>query len=177
MKIGVDIDNVISNTFLDLANYFNEFMGKSAESKDVVEVMRKEKLKMLAYWLITWKDKLLTKVSPIEESADLIKKWHKDHEIVLVTSRISIFNKQTKDWLKKHGIPYHELHHAKEKTKHKKAKGCRIFIEDNIDECEVLADYCEKVFLIDYPWNRRKHDKKNIVRVKGFKDISAHIDM
>jgi hypothetical protein len=173
MKIGIDIDNVISNTFSDLADYFNQFMGKSASPEEVVQVMRNEKLKMLMYWFVTWREKLLTKVAPIDGASEVITEWHKTHQILLVTSRLSLFNRQTKDWLKKHDVPFHELHHAKEKTKHKKAPNCDVFIEDNIEECEVLADYCETVLLVDQPWNRRTPSKSNIIRVKDWEEIRS----
>lgn len=102
MKIGIDIDNVIANTFVDLAAYFNQFMGKEFEP---------------------------------------------------------------------HEVPYHKLHHAKEKTKHTKISKPDIFIEDNLDECEILAEFCERVFLIDHPWNRREPNKKNIIRVKNWREL------
>ncbi len=175
MKIGIDIDNVIANTFHDLAVEFNRFMGKEYDPQEVVRVMRQDKWKMYGYWYKTWKDKLLSKVSPIVGAAEALKKWHPEHELVLVTSRLGLFNGQTKEWLAKHGIPYHELHHAKELTKHKKAPGCHVFLEDNIDECEVLADHCERVYLFDQPWNQRELKKNNIKRVKGWEDLENHI--
>jgi uncharacterized HAD superfamily protein len=173
MKIGIDIDNVIANTFIDLAMKFNQYMGKEMAAEEVVRVMRKEKFKMYGYWFVTWRDKLLTQVTPIAGASATLKKWHKDHHIVLVTSRQSMFNRQTKDWLKFHDMPYHELHHSKELKKHLKAPDCDIFLEDNIDECEVLADHVEKVYLFDQPWNRREHNKKNIHRVKGWEELRS----
>ena len=167
MKIGIDIDNVISNTFQDLAEYFNKFIGKTASAEEVVQIMRNEKIKMLFVWVKTWHEKVLTQIAPIDGAAETIKALYPDNKISLVTSRLSIFNRQTKSWLNMHKIPYHELHHAKEKSKHKKAPDCQVFIEDNIDECEVLAEHCERVFLMDHPWNRQK----NIIRVNNWKEI------
>lgn len=175
MKIGIDIDNVITNTFKDLADYFNDFFGIKASSEEVVRIMRKKKLKMWLYWFKSWNEKMMTKVTPIEGAIESIKALHLNHDISLITSRLSIFNSQTKEWLEKHGIPYHSLHHAKEKTKHKKAPGCDIFIEDNIDECEILADHCKKVFLLDQPWNKRAFSQKNIIRVNNWDEIIKHI--
>lgn len=171
MKIGIDIDNVIANTFVDLAAYFNQFMGKEFEPHEVQDVMRRERLKMWAYWFLTWREKLLSKVLPIEGAAQTISNWHKEHEISLVTSRHSVFNRETKGWLKKHGVPYHKLHHAKERTKHTKISNPDIFIEDNLDECEILAEFCERAFLMDHPWNRREPSKKNITRVHNWREL------
>lgn len=172
MKIGLDIDNVIANTFSELAVYFNRYMGRELAPPEVVEVMRRDKLKMAGYWFITWRDKLLTRLTPLAGARETINQWHLEHEIVLITSRMSVFNRQTKEWLDRHSIPYHQLHHAKEFNKYKKAGGCDIFVEDNLEECEVLADHCETVYLMDQPWNRRQPKRSNIVRVAGWHELA-----
>jgi uncharacterized HAD superfamily protein len=175
MKIGIDIDNVIANTFADLIPYYNRFMGYEAAPQEVVETMRKRKIKMLQYYFRAWRQRVMTKISLIDGAKETIQQWHPKHEISLITSRLSIFNRQTRSWLDQHSIPYHSLHHAKEKTKHLKADGCQVFIEDNFEECEILADHCERVFLFDYPWNRRPTEKDNIIRVKNWSEIARQI--
>jgi len=117
----------------------------------------------------------MSSVSLIEGAAKTIQSWHKDHKVSLVTSRTIIFHQQTKSWLKKQGIPYHELHHAKETTKHTKVTNCQLFIEDNLEEANVLANHCKKVFLFDQPWNRRPLKKPNIIRVASWREISKNI--
>jgi len=171
MKIGIDIDNVIANTFRDLLPHFNRFVGKEADPIEVIRMMREDKLKMLAYYFDAWRKRIMTRVTPMEGAAETIRDWHKQHAIKLITSRLTLFNRQTREWLHRHAVPYHELHHAKEKTKHTKAGGCHVFIEDNPDECEVLAHHCERVLLFDHPWNRREFSAKNIIRVKDWKEI------
>jgi len=171
MKIGIDIDNVIANTFADLIPHYERFMKQRSTPQQVIETMRRRKLKMLHYYFMSWQKRVMTTVGLIEGSAETIRQWHPDHQISLVTSRLRWFNRQTQEWLKKHNIPFDELHHAKEKSKHTKAKGCDLFIEDNVEECKILADYCERIFLFDHPWNRKELHKKNIIRVKDWQDI------
>ena len=175
MKIGIDIDNVIANTFRDLIPHFNRFIGRQADPHEVIRIMRQDKIKMLAYYFSAWKNRIMTRVSLIEGAAETIRDWHKKHNISLITSRLLLFKRQTKHWLNQHSIPYHELHHARERTKHRKADGCQVFIEDNLEECEVLADHCERVFLVDHPWNRKDPAKKNIIRVKNWEEINRLI--
>ena len=177
MKIGIDIDNVLAHTFRDLSGYFNRHMGLKNETdpQEVVRIMREDKLKMVGYWFATWRKRLLSRVAPVEGALDTLLEWQPAHHLVLITSRMPLFNRQTKEWLAKHGFPYHELHHARELTKHKKANGCDIFVEDNLDEAEVLANHCKQVYLIDHPWNRRSTTKRNIIRVKDWAELRALI--
>jgi uncharacterized protein len=174
MKIGIDIDNVIADTFRDLSGYFNDFMGRKVDASEVVNVFRKEKIKLWRYFFDAWRKKVMTKISLIENSSETIQKWSNQHHIRLITSRFPLFRRQTKSWLKNQAIPYHELHHAKEHEKFKKARDCDLFIEDNFSECEILANHCERVFLFDHPWNRFPTKKKNIIRVKDWSEISAN---
>ena len=167
MKIGIDIDNVIADTFADLIPHYERFMKQRSTPQQVIETMRRRKLKMLQYYFMAWKKRIMVTVGPIEGAAETSRQWHPKHQISLVTSRLCWFNRQTRDWLNKHNIPFHELHHAKERTKHKKANGCDLFIEDNVEECKILSDHCERVFLFDHHWNRIELAKKNIIRVNN----------
>ncbi len=175
MKIGLDIDNVIANTFRELAEYFDRYMGKEHTPPEVVEVMRRDKIKMLGYWFLTWRDQLLTRLTPLPGARETVRDWHTRHRIVMVTSRMPVFNRQTKQWLAGQQIPFHELHHAREFHKFKKAGGCDIFVEDNLEESEILAEHCEKVFLMDQPWNRRAPKHGNIVRVAGWAELQSQV--
>jgi uncharacterized HAD superfamily protein len=171
MKIGIDIDNVIANTFFELSHEFNRFMGRDIDAARVSEEIRRNNFKLWLYWFITWRKKMLAAVSPIEGAIDTVQELFDEHHIRLVTSSLPIFNRQTKDWLKKYKIPYHELHHTKERMKFEKATDCDIFIEDNLDECEILAEHCEYIYLFDYPWNQRQPKKGNIIRVQNWNEL------
>ncbi|NQT29412.1 MAG: hypothetical protein HQ596_02455 [Candidatus Saganbacteria bacterium] len=175
MKIGIDIDNVIANTYQDLYAFFDSFMKRKSDPHETIRIMRKHKIKMWFYFYKAWRQKVMTKVSLIDGAAETIQGWSKEHQIYLVTSRYPIFNRQTKWWLKEHKIPYWELHHAPETTKHLKVDRCDIFIEDNLDECEVLADHCERILLFDQPWNQKPIKQKNIIRVKDWEEIRKNI--
>src|SRR3989339_998254 len=176
MRIGIDIDNVIAHTFRDLVSHFNQFVGRDSSPDEVVRIMKEDKLRMVGYWFTTWRKRLLTTVAPIDEAVTTLKLWHPFHDLVLITSRMPIFKRQTRQWLAEHGVPYHELHHAKEKTKYRKAKGCQYFIEDNLEESAILAKSCERVFLMDHPWNRRPLQAPNIIRVHNWHEIRSYLD-
>ncbi|MBN2057429.1 MAG: hypothetical protein JW782_01350 [Candidatus Saganbacteria bacterium] len=171
MRICIDIDNVIADTFNSLIPLYNRFMGREHTAQEVTETMRRNRWKLLRYYFMAWRRQIMTKIPLIDGAAEAIRDWSNDHDISLVTSRLPLFKRQTRQWLSQNQIPFHELHHVKELTKHEKANGCQLFIEDNIRECEVLADHCERVFLVDHPWNRQAVSKPNIVRVSNWQEI------
>ncbi|MFA5839046.1 MAG: hypothetical protein WC890_00140 [Candidatus Margulisiibacteriota bacterium] len=177
MKIGIDIDNVIANTYQDLRHFFDGFMGRKVDPHETVRIMRTQKLKMWLYFLKAWQDKVMTTVTLIDGAAETIRHLHPENSIYLVTSRFSLFNRQTKDWLKKHNIPYHELHHAKETTKHTKVSLPDIFIEDNLEECETLSKHCGKILLFNQPWNQKPIKHANVIRVSSWEEIKKHLHL
>ena len=175
MQIGIDIDNVIGNTFQDLAYYIAKIFGKRIDPIKLVELIRRNTLQTIFFIYKAWRMRLLVKISPITGSAETIRKWYPKHKIILITSRSILLHRQTEEWLKKHNIPYHELLHAKEGMKYKRGKECTVFIEDNQRETEILADYCKFVFLFDYPWNRKSTKKSNIIRINSWPELDNHI--
>ena len=174
MKIGIDIDNVIANTFEELRDHFNKFMGHNYEAHEIVHALRANKVKTFFYNIDAWHKRVLEGVSPIAEAVEKLREWTKEHELNLVTSRLFILKNQTARWLSKHSIPYDKLFHMKEGTKFIKGRECQAFVEDNLEEAEILADHCPKVFLIDKPWNRRESGKKNIIRIKSWGEFKEH---
>ena len=52
-----------------------------------------------------------------------------------------------------------------------KKKEIKFFVEDNLENAIKLANICEIVFLIDYPYNQFEKLPKNILRVKSWKEI------
>ena len=146
-------------------------MGKPHTAQEVIETMRKQRIKMLAYYFYAWRKRIMSTVTLTKGSAETIRTWAREHKISLITSRRLVFNRQTRQWLNKHNIPYHELHHAREGTKFLKAKNCQVFIEDSFEECEILAQHCERVFLFDHPWNRKPLKQKNIIRVNSWPEL------
>jgi len=176
MRIGIDIDNVIANTYNELYPFFHAYMGREIDPHQVVETMRKHKIRMIGYFYTAWKKKVMSSVSLIQGAAETIRLWHNNHHITLVTSRSFIFRRQTRRWLTKNSILFHQLHFAQETTKHSKIDNCDVFIEDNFEECEILADHCKQVLMLDYPWNQKPLTKKNIVRVKNWDEIKTYIN-
>lgn len=96
--------------------------------------------------------------------------------------------KLTRDWLKRHGIPYNGLlvekgnvHTTDRRIKVRnrftvsERKEIRIFIEDDLFKARKLANICEMVFLIDHPYNQAADLPKNMIRVKSWRELYEYI--
>jgi uncharacterized HAD superfamily protein len=85
----------------------------------------------------------------------------------------------TAAWLARHAIPYDKLTIERgtegEETRFSAAREGKIqaFVEDNSGSATALAPDCERVFLVDQPYNRAPQVAlpPNVVRVYGWNDI------
>ena len=183
MRIGIDIDNVISNfdevlkkEFLihdkDLRN-----TGIVDENLYITEGMfdwSKEEINSFYYPNIERIAKSLTLVDGSKEYIDKLKS--DGHFICIITGRdneeYSNPVEMTKEWLNDYNIYYDELIFTDGREKSSKAKVCTknsidIMIDDSSKICKSCLDNGIVSLLMDKPCNRNV----NIPRVKSWEDI------
>jgi len=85
----------------------------------------------------------------------------------------------TRDWLQQHGIPYDRLSietaSGSDAARFLAANGGRLhsFVEDNLDNARSLSTLCQRVYLIDQPYNRVTQTElpSNVMRVQTWAQI------
>lgn len=183
MRIGIDIDNVISNfdevlekEFLihdkDLRN-----TGIVDENLYITEGMfdwTKEEINNFYYPNV---ERIAKSLTPIDGSKEYIDKLKSDgHFICIITGRdneeYSNPVEMTKEWLNNFNIYYDELIFTDGRDKTSKAKVCTknsidIMIDDSSKICKSCLDNGITTLLMDKPCNRNA----NIPRVKSWDDI------
>lgn len=187
MRIGVDIDGVLTDLERFLLDYGSEFYIKNTErhlecpnvygSKKIYNANDEEDLN---FW-----ERMATKYNGDEtprrfavEVLNLLKS--EGHEIYLITSRLSDLSyckltvpemeELTFGWLRKYQIPYDKIvFAAKSKVKDLKDNKIDIMIEDHPRNVVELSKIC-KVLCFDARYNVGIEDK-NIVRVYSWFDI------
>jgi uncharacterized HAD superfamily protein len=112
------------------------------------------------------------------------KEWLQDvsrseREIVLMTDRFWYqgIEDDTRTWLSERQIPFKQLEFA---TKFQKVVrsvdlGIRFFVEDQLSNANMLADVCERVFLVNRTYNQGKLSP-NVTRILDCLECSDLID-
>ena len=120
MRIGIDIDDTISNTndkMIEAAIRFDKehVRGRGFKDPDAFSFME------MFYWSVIDVDNFYGQVhtaefysilEPIPYAAKVIARLYKEgHKIILITKRKNTFKIKhaTKKWLKKNGFKYHKL--------------------------------------------------------------------
>ena len=187
-KIGIDIDNVLSNFNEEL---LKEFLNHDRELRNTgiinnnVYITRgmfdwsKEELDDFYYKNI---ERIAKNLNVIDKAPEYIKKLRKDgYEIYIISGRdngeYSAPYKMTSDWLDKYEIEYDKLILTDAYNSLEKAKIClendiSIMIDDStrilleVDKAKITA------LLMDTPYNRKV---ENLKRVHNWKEIYEFI--
>lgn len=191
MRIGVDIDNVISTFNEELLEEFlkrNKELGYSDEINENADYITRG--------MFNWKDgeveafyrnnieRIVNKLGVKNGAKEYIDKLKDDgHSIYIITGRDNGEHSDpynnTKKWLDENSIKYDKLilTNAYKNDKHGKSEKCiennvDIMIDDSIHICKDCIDYGITTLLMDTPYNRQVN---YIKRVHNWKEIYEYI--
>ncbi len=188
VKIGIDIDNVISDTFSSYIERFNRQFDTKITYEELSDFyyfekysgIEKEKVEMFVETLERDYEYHFS-LKPYDEAVSVIRKWLKEKaKVHYITLRPTHMRKVTIDWLKKHGFfgknttldLYDEKKPHISNADYKKSIADRLGIDFIIEDAwEIAVVFTIPVFLIDRPWNRRANLPKNVIRVKKWQEI------
>ena len=188
MKIGIDIDNVISNfndTLLTEYLLHDKELRNSGIINKNADYIRKG--------MFDWNEneetnfyknnieRIAKKLGVIEGAKEYIDKLHDDgHIICIITGRnngeyTDPYN-MTKKWLEDNNIYYDDLILTDAYDKHAKTKQCLehnidIMIDDSVSICSDCVENGITTILMDTPYNRYS----NIQRVKSWKEFYRYV--
>ena len=185
MKIGIDIDNVISN-FND--TLLNEYLihDKTLRNNGIIN----KNAKYIRNGMFDWNEeeeksfyknnieRIVKNLGIIEGAKEYIDKLHNDgHVIYIITGRdngeyTDPYN-MTKNWLDMKHIYYDNLILTDSYDKHVKSKKCiehhiDVMIDDSKRMCKDIKDNGIRALLMDTPYNR---DTNEFERVNSWKEI------
>lgn len=187
MRIGVDIDNVLSNfnevLLKEYLKHDKELNGKGIINKEVY-------IRDMFDWDKAYEEKFYkenieyfsTLLEPIKGCVKYIRKLKNDgNEIYIVTGRdngeYSDPYNMTINWLNKNDIYYDKLILTNSYDKHSKAYVCiknkiDIMIDDSVNICLNCINRGIKALLMDTPYNK---SIKDIERVYSWEDIYSRL--
>lgn len=161
MRIGIDIDNTITEVQEELNNAAYEYvikLGKNIKNaENPFEDIKnngdtyKKKFQFsydeLKYFLKNIQEEITNKAKPRENATETINRLRKDgHKIIIITARDSEFHDDpyllSKSWLNKNNIEYDKLIvNAREKGRVCKNENIDLFIDDQLNNClDVLKE-------------------------------------
>ena len=188
MKIGIDIDNVISNFNDEL---LKEYLKHDKELRNTGIINEDV---FIRYGMFDWTEKeesefyknnierIAKKLQPLNRATETIKKLKEDgNEIIIISGRNNgEYNnpyKLTEEWLAKYNIVYDKLILTNAYNKEEKANVCKennidIMIEDSTQTAINIEKVGTKVLFMNTRYNK---NNENLEKVSNWKEIYAKI--
>lgn len=182
MKIGIDIDDTMADTFEYLMPYIADFFNvdikylkdNNISYNNLPKEMKERELEFAKEYY----DKIIpnTPFKPkVAEYIDKIKEL--GHEIVVITARDKTLYtdeyKTTIEELKNNNIQYDKLICDFDKAKVCKNEKIELFIDDSINNCKKVKELGIETILFNSKSNI--NNKTNLNRVDNWKDIYEKI--
>ncbi len=188
MRIGVDIDNVLSNFNEVLLNDYIEH-DKTLRNKGIVN--KEVYIRKMFDWEEEYEkeyyknniERLAKSFSPIKDASKYIRQLRKEGNIIYIISgrdngEYSDPYNMTINWLKKYDIEYDELILTNAYNHQEKADICiknniKIMIDDSINVCRKCTDNNIKALIFNTEYNK---NEKRFERVNSWKEIYKYIN-
>lgn len=188
MRVGIDVDNVISN-FNDAL--LNEYLlhDKELRNSGIINKNAEYIRKGMFDWSESEEttfyrsniERIAKKLRVIEGAKEYIDKLHKDGNFIyIITGRdngeYSEPYNMTKEWLDNNDVYYDDLILTNAYDKHAKAEKCielniDIMIDDSVRICQDCIDNGITTILMDTPYNKYA----NIKRVKNWEEFYVYV--
>ena len=183
MKIGVDIDEIVTEFVRGYLELYNHKYNKNLKFEELfsynlwepLELDKQESIDLANEYYNT---KNFENVSLVEGAEQGIKSLNSDHELIFITARPEHIQEKTKVFFKKIFPDFDfEIIYSKGVSGGKipkcdlcEAQNVNIFIEDNKEYALECAEKGIKTILFDKPWNKDV-DHENIIRVFSWEEI------
>lgn len=187
MKIGIDIDNVLSN-FNDIL--LNDYLEHDKTLNNNGIIHKDEYIRKMFDWDVSYEqeyyknniERLASFFTPIEDSSKYINILkNTGNEIYIISGRdngeYSDPHNMTINWLKKYNIPYDRLILTNAYKHQEKADICNelgidIMIDDSINVCTKCSENNIECILFETPYNKKEY---RFNRLGSWKEIYDYI--
>jgi len=194
MRIGIDIDDTIANTFDLVAKYALQYTRENINPNFEISNNPGKNITVLPYKeMFGWTDEqdenfweenrfgdYLLEIKIKEDAANVIGKLYEDNEIHIITARSPEKLGEeavdlTKKWLEMNNIKYHHLYmSAEEKIGICLENKIDLFIDDAYHHCKKMSENNIKAFMMSSEMNKGIEDD-SICVVHNWKEIDEKL--
>lgn len=183
MRIGIDIDDTITNTFEYMTPYvlkkFNikeeSIKGKNGRYSEVYGINKQQYISFLKETF----NSIAPFISIKEDVKEIIKELKKQNEIIIITARNEEYFENVKElcaqFLEKNDIPFDEIIvNAKPKGPICKEKNIDVLIDDSVENCISAKENNIKCILFDSKINKNTNE---FTRAHNWKEVKSIIEV
>lgn len=179
MRIGVDIDGVISDSYPAWLGELNQYYGKNITALEDYEMHLVFDVPCddMNNFFVQNVERLLDIPHPVKGAREGIESLlQAGHEVVYLTARSQEEEELTSCWMRKNGIPYERILFSGHKSKVDFVKQCKLelFIEDYMVNAKAISELGIPVLLLDASYNQGELPQ-GVLRCQNWQEILTEI--
>jgi len=188
MKIGIDIDEIITEFARGYLRMYNEKYEKNLKFEELLTYVLCEPLKISQEASLKLADeyynsKHFDKIDLVDGAEEGVRKLNQDHELIFITARPSHIKEKTELFLKKLfpnfnlGVVYSKnmWEEGLLKSEICNNQKCNVLIEDDLRHALECAEKGIRIILFDKPWNQGV-SHENLIRANNWNEILEKIN-
>ena len=174
MKPGfaVDIDNVLAVAEEEVQRIYHELTGDSWPENFYASAGGLDnsafKRELIEEIFDYFHDRSIPMLSVMPGARQALQTLQQQFRIVVITARRPHAKPQTLEWLRRHELPFDELHLTGEKTD--VAENVTWAVDDHPEHVKDYLSEGIKVFLMDQPWNQ-SFSAVGVTRVSNWEQL------
>jgi uncharacterized HAD superfamily protein len=179
MRIGVDIDGVIADSYTVWLQELNRYYGKNIAILEHYDMHLAFDIPYddMNEFFIQNTAHLYNLPQPMQGAKEGIQTLlTKGHEVIYITARVPEEKEVTINWLQKHEIPHEHVVFAGFNSKADLVNqwGMHVFIEDYLVNAQTIADSGVPVLLLNAAYNQGELPTE-IIRCHSWQDLLVEI--
>lgn len=192
MKIGVDLDEVLTEYVKNFIIFHNQNYGTKLNFEDIKKYFFYELLGIsfeedIGRQYKFFETDLFKQIQPVSGAVNGVDKLKNNFEMVIITARPNEIKDKSINWIEKYFPDIfsqiiftnkHSLNNDLKREKHDICLelGVNLIIEDSLATAEKCASIGIKVLLLDKPWNQAENLPNGIKRVHSWEEIVREIE-
>lgn len=178
MRIGIDVDDTITETYETMFAYAQEFncsiLKRECSYKPFYDLPSHKTIEFVHNWTKEelneyyemYYDKILNNAKSKTLAKEYINKLKaENNEIIIITARPDTDTVNAKEltvkWFEKNGIAYDEIiTNAEPKGAIAKENKIDVFIDDSMENCVDVSNYGIKSYIMDSRTNTKNYDER-----------------
>lgn len=192
MKIGVDLDEVLTEYVKNFIAFHNQNYGTKLNFKDIKKYLFYELLGIsveedLKRQYKFFETDLFKQIRPVNGAIKGVDKLNNNFEMIIITARPNEIKDKTVKWIEGYFPDIfsqiiftnkHSLNNDLKREKHDICLGIgvNLIIEDSLTTAEKCASMGIRVLLLDRPWNQAENLPDGIKRVYSWEEIVREVE-
>ncbi|MHB1043252.1 MAG: 5' nucleotidase, NT5C type [Eubacteriales bacterium] len=160
MRLGVDIDGVLADSLALWVRELNRFFRKEKKVEEIhlYDISQTYGItsKQLEEFMSARGSFIMSQVPLMRDAGYYLRRIRHYHEIFIVTAREDKYERETREWLLRHGLPHDELVLLGSHQKQSACKGMSLgaLVEDTLEIGLNVSAAGVPVLLFDAPYNQ-----------------------